>query len=212
MVSACRGWGTQRANPGGPAAQSLCLPVPRGPSTQWATTGALEAFYGATSARKGSSTQGANPGAPAAHCLCLSTLRGPCTQWATTGAPDVFCGATSARRGSGTQGANHGATAAQRRCSSAPRGSSTQWATAGGPEVPCGTECWARQGKEPPTKQGWAVPGQCVDEQGTWASRTRKCSEAGCRRPQDGGVWTAKTVKRLGNNQRNPNNPTTGRR
>ena len=40
MVSARREWGTQRANPGAPAAQSLCLPVPRGPSTQWATSGA----------------------------------------------------------------------------------------------------------------------------------------------------------------------------
>ena len=33
-------------------------------------------------------------------------------------------------------------------------------------------------------------------EQGTWASRTRKRSEAGCGRPEDGGVRTAKTVKR----------------
>ena len=35
MVSARRGWGTQRA----PAEQSLRLRVPRGPSTQWATKG-----------------------------------------------------------------------------------------------------------------------------------------------------------------------------
>ena len=39
-------------------------------------------------------------------------------------------------------------------------------------------------------------PGQRVEEQGTWASRTRKHSEAGCGRPEDGGVGTAKTVKR----------------
>ena len=38
-------------------------------------------------------------------------------------------------------------------------------------------------------------PGQHVEEQGTWASRTRKHSEAGYGRPEDGGVWTAKTVK-----------------
>ena len=38
-------------------------------------------------------------------------------------------------------------------------------------------------------------PGQRV-EQGTWASRTQKCSEAGYGRPVDRGVWTAKTVKR----------------
>ena len=38
-------------------------------------------------------------------------------------------------------------------------------------------------------------PGQRVVEQGTWASRTRKRSKAGCGRPEDGGVGTAKTVK-----------------
>ena len=39
-------------------------------------------------------------------------------------------------------------------------------------------------------------PGQRVEEQGTWASHTRKRSEAGCGRPEAGGVGTAKTVKR----------------
>ena len=39
-------------------------------------------------------------------------------------------------------------------------------------------------------------PGQCVEEQGTWASRTQKHSEAGYGRPVDRGAWTAKTVKR----------------
>ena len=39
-------------------------------------------------------------------------------------------------------------------------------------------------------------PGQRVEEQGTWASRTQKNSEAGYGRPVDRGVWTAKTVKR----------------
>ena len=40
-------------------------------------------------------------------------------------------------------------------------------------------------------------PGQHMEEQGTWASRTQKHSEAGYGRPVDrGGVWTAKTVKR----------------
>ena len=38
-------------------------------------------------------------------------------------------------------------------------------------------------------------PGQRVEEQGTWASRTQKYSEAGYGRPVDRGVWTAKTVK-----------------
>ena len=161
------------------------------------------------SARRGWGTQRTNPGALAAQRLCPSTLRGTCTQWAMTGAPDAFCGATtSVRRGSGTQGANPGAPVAQRRCSPALRGSSTQWATAWAPEAPCGKEWWARQEKEPPTKPGWAerrmtVRSQCSvnypghrAEQGTWGSRTRKHREAGCGRPEDGGVWTAKTVKR----------------
>ena len=39
-------------------------------------------------------------------------------------------------------------------------------------------------------------PGQRVEEQGTWASRTRKHSEAGYGRPVDRGAWAAKTVKR----------------
>ena len=34
------------------------------------------------------------------------------------------------------------------------------------------------------------------EEQGTWASRTRDRSEAGCGRPEAGGVWAAKTVSR----------------
>ena len=39
-------------------------------------------------------------------------------------------------------------------------------------------------------------PGQRVEEQGTWASRTQKHSEAGYGRPVDRGAWTAKTVNR----------------
>ena len=38
--------------------------------------------------------------------------------------------------------------------------------------------------------------GQSVEEQGTWASRTGKHSEAGDGRLVDRGAWTAKTVKR----------------
>ena len=87
-------------------------------------------------------------------------------------------------------------------------GSSTQWATAGAPEAPCGKEWWARQEKDPPTKPGWAEPRTTARswcsvnhlghhaEQGTCGSRTRKHREACCGRPEDGGVWTAKTVKR----------------
>ena len=39
-------------------------------------------------------------------------------------------------------------------------------------------------------------PGQHMEEQGTWASRTQKHSEAGYGRPVDRGVGAAKTVKR----------------
>ena len=39
-------------------------------------------------------------------------------------------------------------------------------------------------------------PGQRVEEQGTWASHTQKHSDADRGRPEDGGVGTAKTVKR----------------
>ena len=39
-------------------------------------------------------------------------------------------------------------------------------------------------------------PGQRVEKQGTWASRTQKHSEAGYGRPVDRGAWTTKTVKR----------------
>ena len=72
-------------------------------------------------------------------------------------APDVFCGPTSARRGSGTQGANPGPlwhSAAVRLCPGDPAPSGPPL----GPEAPCGKEWWARQGKEPPIKAGWAEP------------------------------------------------------
>ena len=38
-------------------------------------------------------------------------------------------------------------------------------------------------------------PGQRMEEQGTWASRTQNHSEAGYGRPVDRGAWTAKPVK-----------------
>ena len=48
------------------------------------------------------------------------------------------------------------------------------------------TEWWSTGG-------GW--PERRVEQWGTWASRTRKCGEAGGGRRQSGGVWAAKTVK-----------------
>ena len=47
-------------------------------------------------------------------------------------------------------------------------------------------------------------PGQRVEEQGTWASRTQKHNEAGYGRPVDSGTWTAKTVKRPRQQPANP--------
>ena len=86
MVIVRRVWGTQRANPGAPAAQGLCPSTLRGTCTQSATTGAPDAFHAATSARRGSGTQGTNSGAPAAQRRCSSAPRGSCAQWATAGA------------------------------------------------------------------------------------------------------------------------------
>ena len=53
--------------------------------------------------------------------------------------------------------------------------------------------CWAR-----PLGSNYSGGrlGQHVEEQGNWASRTRKHTEAGGGRPVDGGMWTSKTVKR----------------
>ena len=42
----------------------------------------------------------------------------------------------------------------------------------------------------------WWTAGQRVEEQGTWASRAQKHSEAGYEWPVDRGAWTANTVKR----------------
>ena len=65
-------------------------------------------------------------------------------------------------------------------------------------------ELFAQQEREPirgrPAVRGKRTyggrPGQHVEEQGTWASRTQKHSEAGYGWPVDRGAWTAKTVKR----------------
>ena len=50
-----------------------------------------------------------------------------------------------------------------------------------------------------------------MEEQGTWASRTQKHSEAGYGRRVDRGAWTVKTVKDPGNNQHILNTPIIGR-
>ena len=87
-------------------------------------------------------------------------------------------------------------------CSSVPRLSGDRnlyWGLGwGGPDG-----LFAQQEREPirgrPAVRGKRThggqPGQRVEEQGTWASRTQKHSEAGYGRPVDRGTWTAKTVK-----------------
>ena len=56
-------------------------------------------------------------------------------------------------------------------------------------------------------------PGQRMEEQGTWASRTQKHSEAGYGRPVDRGVCgQQKQSNNPGNNQHILNTPTIGRR
>ena len=91
-------------------------------------------------------------------------------------------------------------------------------------EVLCHCGRWCARGHARPTEWGSACsgrPGQHVEEQGTCASRTRKRSEAGCGRPEDGGVWATKTVKRPPQQpaqphgtschiQHSPGTPTTG--
>ena len=118
MVSARRGWGTQKADPGALQRNVFVRPCSGEPA----------------------------PSGPPLGPLMRSVQ------------PPVRTGDQAPREPAGP--------AAQRRCSSAPRGSRAQWATAG-----------ARA------------------EQCTWGSRTRKHREAGCGRPEDGVVWTAKTVK-----------------
>ena len=83
--------GHPEGQPRAPATQRLCPSTLRGTCTQWATTGAPDAFRGATSAHRGSGTQGANPGAPAAERRCSSAPRGSSSQWATAGAPEAPC-------------------------------------------------------------------------------------------------------------------------
>ena len=88
--------------------------------------------------------------------------------------------------------------------------------------VPCSPDGLFAQREEEPTRGRPAVrgkwtcggrPGQRVEEQGTWASHTRKCSKAGYGRPEDRGVWTAqKQSNDPRNNQCNLNTSTTGRR
>ena len=80
----------------------------------------------------------------------------------------------------------HGAKGAEENCS--PSTTSSLW----------NPRLWILPHSLPPPPQGdfGGRPGQRVEEQGAWASPTRKRSEARCGRLEDGGVWTAKTVKR----------------
>ena len=164
-----------------------------------------DAFCGTTSARRGSGTQGANPGAPAAQRCCSSAPRGSSTQWATTGAPEAHCGkewwARQGKEPLTKPGWEEPRTTARSQCSVKHPGH-----RAGAHATCVNHEAHAthkQQGTRPaharPMEWGsvhGGRPGQRLVEQGTWASRTRKHSEAGCGRPEDGDVGTAKTVKR----------------
>ena len=75
------------------------------------------------------------------------------------------------------------------RCQGNPCSTGIRWGVS--PAAQMG--CLRRRSGSP---SGADQPGQRVEEQGTWASRTQKHREAGYRRPVDRGAWTAKTVKR----------------
>ena len=151
----------ERANPGAPAAQSLCLPVPRGPSSQWATTGpSVEPLV-----RAGHHV----PGEPTLGIMQRAAYVHPCSGDPAPIGPPLGPLMRSVelpvRAG---DGAPRKLTLGPLRHSAAVRlrpGTSTQLATAGAPEVHCGKEWWARQGKEPPTKAGWAEPRTTVPSQ-----------------------------------------------
>ena len=90
-------------------------------------------------------------------------------------------------------------------CGLSPRDVLERLTAIGGGGVSCSPDgLFAQQEREPirgrPAVRGKRTdrgrPGQRVEEQGTWASRTQKHSEAGYGRPVDRGAWTAKTVKR----------------
>ena len=59
-------------------------------------------------------------------------------------------------------------------------------------------------GAHPRGEAGGGQPGQHVEGWSNWASRIRKCDEAGGGRPGCGGEWAAKTVNDPRNNQHNP--------
>ena len=174
--------------------------------------GPLRRPCGSASARRGSGTQPQPPGAPAARCCPSSAPRGSSTQWATTGAPEAHCGKerwsrkgkepptkpgwaeprTTARppcsvnhlghhAGAHATRVNHNGAHATREAHATRDHQGTRHAHARP------TEWWSAWG-------GWPV--QCVEEWSTWASRAWKRSDAGCGRPEGGGAWAAKPVKR----------------
>ena len=143
-------------------------------------------------------------GPPAAQRRCPSAPGGPSTQWATAGAPEAPCGKEWWARQA--KGPPTGRTKARSRSSvNHPGHHAGTHATCENHDV-AHTTCEEHATRNPqgtrrahtrPAEWGSVCggrPGQCVEEQSTWASRTRKRSEADCGRPEDGGVWTATTV------------------
>ena len=95
--------------------------------------------------------------------------------------------------------ANPGAPAAQRLSPSTLRGTCTQWATTGAHDASHAATSARRGSGTQGINPSPAAQRRCSSAprgSHTWGSRTRKHREVGCGRPEDGGVWAAKTVKR----------------
>ena len=157
------------------------------------------------------STQRTDPGAPAAQHRCSPVPRGSSTQWATTGAPEAPCekewwarkGRNPDKTGMGKTKDN-GVATVQRKSPGTPR-SRTHHSRQPYRSVshPRSTRHLRPSRSVPCTHAAHGVverrvgrPVQCVEEWGTWASRTHKRGETGGGQPQSGGAWAAKAVKR----------------
>ena len=161
-----RGSGTQEATPRAPAARCCWSFAPRGSSTQWATTGPLDAHCGKERwSRKGKEPP-TKPGRAEPR---------------TTAQPLCSVNHLGHHAGAHTTRVNHNGAHATREAHTTRDHQGTRDAHVRP------TEWWSAWG-------GWPV--QRVEEWGTWASRTQKRSDTGCGRPKGGGAWAAKNVAR----------------
>ena len=124
---------------------------------------------------------------------------GEATRTAGTGNRNGGDGTACAWEAATTKGMAWPASPVATGCQGNPCSTGIRWGVS-----PAAQRLFAQQEREPirgrPTVKGKRTyggrPGQRVEEQGTWASRTQNHSEAGYGRPVDRGAWTAKTVKR----------------